>query len=132
MSRVRIVCWAMTAVLSLATATGLVADEPMKKPGPSAKPQSRYPAGEVRVAGRAAGEILKMLGAKRVTGATDAQLRSYTSAFGGVDRDGDGRHSKKEYIENGRYMTLQARRGIFAAADNNADEIGRASCRERV
>ncbi len=121
MSRVRIVCWAMTAVLSLATATGLVADEPMKKPGPSAKPQSRYPAGEVRVAGRAAGEILKMLGAKRVTGATDAQLRSYTSAFGGVDRDGDGRHSKKEYIENGRYMTLQARRGIFAAADNNAD-----------
>ncbi len=89
----------------------------------AATPQNKYPVGEVRVAGRGALEILKILGAKRVDGTTDRQLDSYARAFTRTDRNRDGRHSKEEYIKNGRYMNTQAREGIFGAADNNADNF---------
>ena len=41
--------------------------------------------------------------------------------FGFLDADRDKRHSKKEYVENGRYLTREARQGIFRAADSNQD-----------
>ena len=88
------------------------------------KPQGRKcPADKVTVGGRDVLEILNMMDAKRDAGATDEQLVSYSRHFDRCDSDRDGKHSKKEYIEDGIFMTPQARRGIFGAADNNADGV---------
>lgn len=65
--------------------------------------------------------ILKRLGARLEHGVSADQLSSYARHFSGTDRDADGRHSKVEYIENGNYLTPQARRGIFSAADSDQD-----------
>jgi len=65
--------------------------------------------------------ILKRLGARLEHGVSVAQLSNYARHFTGVDGDADGRHSKVEYIENGNYLTPQARRGIFNAADSDQD-----------
>ena len=65
--------------------------------------------------------ILKRLGARLEHGVSAAQLSNYARHFSGIDRDADGRHSKAEYIENGNYLTPQARRGIFSAADSDQD-----------
>jgi Ca2+-binding EF-hand superfamily protein len=74
---------------------------------------------QIEVAGKSAARILELLGAKLETEATRRQIDDYSSHFDRVDRDGDGRHSKTEYIDKGGYMTPQARRGIFNAADND-------------
>ncbi len=81
----------------------------------------KCPADKITVGGHDVVEILDLLGSKRKTGATDKELLAYTKPFDRLDADRDGKHSKKEYIENGVHMNPQARRGIFAAADNNAD-----------
>jgi hypothetical protein len=81
----------------------------------------KCPADKVMVGGRDVLEILKMMDARRDT--TDKQLASYSRHFDSCDSNGDGKHSKKEYIEDGKFMTPQARRGIFGAADNNADGV---------
>ena len=89
-----------------------------------ARPRGRKcPADKVTVGGRDVLDILEMLGAKRTAGATDAQLISYIPHFDRTDLNHDGKHSKTEYIEKGNFMTPQARRGIFGAADNNADGV---------
>ena len=86
------------------------------------KPRGRKcPADKAMVGGRDVLEILNMIDARRDAGATDKQLLSYCRHFDRSDSDRDGKHTKKEYIEDGRFMTAQARRGIFGAADNNAD-----------
>jgi len=87
---------------------------------PVARPR-KCPAGKLVVGGHDIASILTMLGAKGEAGATADELQAYARAFDGTDRDGDGKHSKTEYIENGRHMNPRARRGIFGAADNNAD-----------
>jgi len=56
-------------------------------------------------------EIVILLGAKIWDGVSERQIENYRRIFGFGDADKDGRHSKKEYIENGRYMTPQARQG---------------------
>jgi len=66
-------------------------------------------------------EIVILLGAKIWDGVSERQIENYRRVFGFGDADKDGRHSKKEYIENGRYMTPQARQGIFKASDANND-----------
>lgn len=81
----------------------------------------KCPADKVTVGGHDVLEILDRLGAKREAGATEKQLLAYARHFDRQDADADGRHSKKEYIENGVHMNPQARRGIFGAADNNGD-----------
>lgn len=73
------------------------------------------------IAGRNILEILEQLGAEREAGAADKELLEYAKHFDRQDADKDGRHSKTEYIENGAHMNSMARRGIFGAADNNAD-----------
>ncbi len=65
--------------------------------------------------------ILEQLGAKLESGLTASQQADYARAFMSVDQDGDVRHSKEEYIENGRYLTPQLRRGIFNASDSDKD-----------
>ena len=66
-------------------------------------------------------EIVILLGAKIWEGASERQLENYHRIFSFGDTDNDGRHSRKEYIDNGRFMTPQARQGIFKASDTNND-----------
>jgi hypothetical protein len=66
-------------------------------------------------------EIVILLGARIWDGVSERQIENYRRVFGFGDTDKDGKHSKKEYIENGRYMTPQARQGIFNASDANND-----------
>ena len=77
---------------------------------------------QANVGGVPVGTILEQLGAKMENGITAKQLADYSRHFDLVDLDGDGHHSKAEYIEKGNYMTPQARRGIFAAADSDGDD----------
>ncbi len=102
-------------LLPLAVASSIVmahgADAPAD-PGKGAVPN----VGDVPV-----GEILKQLGAKMEGGVSSEQLDGYSRHFDRVDLDRDGLHSKVEYIEKAKYMTPQARRGIFGAADNDGD-----------
>ena len=48
-------------------------------------------------------------------------LANYRRVFGFGDADKDGRHSKREYVDDGVYMTRRARQGIFRAADSDDD-----------
>ncbi|MFC1862871.1 EF-hand domain-containing protein [Thermodesulfobacteriota bacterium] len=81
----------------------------------------KCPADKVTINGHDILKILDLLGAEQESGVTDKELQAYAKHFDGLDTDRDGKHSKREYIENGVYMNPQARRGIFGAADNNAD-----------
>ncbi|MCH1502424.1 MAG: hypothetical protein L7V86_02470 [Verrucomicrobiales bacterium] len=67
--------------------------------------------------------ILEMLGAKQEDGVSAEQRRTYGKHFGFVDLNGDGLHSAEEFIEKGNYLTPQARRGIFTAADADQDGL---------
>lgn len=73
------------------------------------------------VGGASVAVILAKLGAELEHGVTSGQLSAYARQFESIDRDGDGRHSGTEFIENGRYLTPQARRAIFSAADTDGD-----------
>ncbi|MDC0316605.1 EF-hand domain-containing protein [Verrucomicrobia bacterium] len=66
-------------------------------------------------------EIVILLGARIWEGVSERQLENYHRIFSFGDTDNDGRHSKKEYIDNGRFMTPQTRQGIFKASDTNND-----------
>jgi len=68
-------------------------------------------------------QILAMLGAKGEAGAHPDKLDEYRRIFGFLDADNDGNLSTKEFIEDGRYMTREARQGIFTASDANSDGI---------
>ena len=65
--------------------------------------------------------ILKLFGAIVRHGGTESELAKYRRVFGFSDTDKDGRHSKKEYIDDGAYLTPQSRRGNFQASDTNND-----------
>ena len=84
----------------------------------AAKPEA--PEGE-RIGGVAPHRVIVMFGARLRDGVTDRQLAGYRRVFGFGDADGDGRHSRKEYVDDGRYMTRRAREGIFRAADFDRD-----------
>ncbi|PHR98102.1 MAG: hypothetical protein COA78_26535 [Blastopirellula sp.] len=75
-----------------------------------------------KIGGKTPQQILKMLGAKDRDAVTDRQLESYGRIFGFMDTNRDGFHSEKEFIEDGRYLTRQARQGIFRASDSNNDK----------
>ncbi|MFP6701416.1 MAG: hypothetical protein VB861_06695 [Planctomycetaceae bacterium] len=67
--------------------------------------------------------VLKQLGAKLERGTTRRTLEDHSRLFDRTDTNRDGKHSTKEYVENGRYLTPQARSGIFRAADGNGDGV---------
>ena len=108
----------MTAAAISAVAFALIHVLPKASPGQEERLRQ---APKIEVAGKPAARILELLGAKLEDKATRRQLGEYSSHFDRMDRDGDGRHSKTEYIDEGGYMTPQARRGIFNAADNDKD-----------
>jgi beta-glucanase (GH16 family)/Ca2+-binding EF-hand superfamily protein len=68
-------------------------------------------------------QILVMLGAKGETAVRPDKLEEYRRIFGFIDANGDGNLSTKEFVEDGRYMTRQARQGIFRASDANSDRV---------
>ena len=68
-------------------------------------------------------QILAMLGAKGEAGAQPNKLEEYGRIFGFIDANDDGNLSTKEFIEDSRYMTRQARQGIFRASDANSDGV---------
>jgi Ca2+-binding EF-hand superfamily protein len=73
--------------------------------------------------GRTPLQILAMLGAKGEAAAQPAKLEEYRRIFGFIDANDDGNLSTKEFIEDGRYMTPQARQRIFRASDANGDGV---------
>ena len=76
---------------------------------------------DIRIDGHTPQRILTLFGYKGVQAATDGQVADYRRVFGFLDANRDGRHSKKEYIEDGIYLNPQARQGIFRASDSNRD-----------
>ncbi|MEO2018759.1 MAG: sialate O-acetylesterase [Fuerstiella sp.] len=76
-----------------------------------------------RIGGHTPQQVLTMLGAKGRDAVTERQLSTYRRIFGFGDANGDGQHSRKEFVEDGRYLTRQARQGIFQASDSNGDGI---------
>ena len=70
------------------------------------------------IKGHSPQQILTLFGFKGVKGVSESQRASYRRTFGFTDTNRDGKHSRKEYVENGRYMTPQARAGIFQASDS--------------
>jgi Ca2+-binding EF-hand superfamily protein len=77
----------------------------------------------LRIGGHTPQQILTMLGARGRDAVTDRQLAAYRRIFGFIDANGDGQHSRKEFVDDGRYLTRQARQGIFRASDSNGDGI---------
>ena len=77
------------------------------------------PSSAGEIGGVAPRQIVAMFGAELLDGVSQRELAGYQRVFGFGDSDGDGRHSKKEYVDDGRYMTRQARQGIFGAADSD-------------
>jgi len=113
----------MTYIRTVAfTGACLLAAAALSAPPPKPQPR-KCPADTVEIGGHDIAKILEMLGARRDLGATDQQVRSYASHFDRSDPNHDGKHTRAEYVDGGRYMTPQARAGIFGATDNNADGV---------
>jgi Ca2+-binding EF-hand superfamily protein len=76
---------------------------------------------KIRGKGEDVADVLKQLGAKFESGIDARGLDDYANHFDRTDPNQDGKHSWEEYVDQGRYMTPQARAGIFRAADGNGD-----------
>ncbi|NQT81579.1 hypothetical protein HQ563_01030, partial [bacterium] len=70
---------------------------------------------------RAARQMLELMGAKGLAGGSPQQIQGYKRLFHQLDSNGDGKLTKQEYIEDGRYGTKEMRTGIFGASDRDAD-----------
>ena len=68
-------------------------------------------------------DVLQRLGARLELGSTAGDLENYSIHFDRTDSNGDGKHSREEFVEKGTYMTPVARDGIFRAADENVDGV---------
>ncbi len=78
---------------------------------------------KILVGGVPVSDVLKRLNAKMEKGLTQSVLQGYTRQFDQTDTNQDGKHSRQEYVVNGRYLSPQARAGIFAAADDDNDKM---------
>ena len=87
------------------------------------RPGPKEDKGEVIINGHSPQQVLALFGFKGVKGVTKTREASYRRTFGFTDTNRDGKHSREEYVENGRYMTPQARAGIFQASDSNKDDV---------
>jgi lysophospholipase L1-like esterase len=103
------------ALLGKAVANQVLSQLNPKQPGTRSKP--------IMVGNMAAHEIVKRLGARMEEGMPASELDHYAFQFNREDRNRDGQHTRQEYVETGRYLTPQARAGIFQAADGNSDGV---------
>ncbi|KKK98155.1 hypothetical protein LCGC14_2645580, partial [marine sediment metagenome] len=76
-----------------------------------------------KVGGVPVAKVLERLGAKLELGSEVKDLDRYSTHFDRTDPNRDGKHTKEEFVDKGRYMTPRARAGIFRAADGNADGV---------
>ncbi|HBU59661.1 MAG TPA: hypothetical protein DEB48_07455 [Verrucomicrobiales bacterium] len=83
--------------------------------------QSKEVKPKILIGGKTPREVLIEFKFQGFLALNDQHWQSYRRVFSLTDTNGDGRHSKEEYIVNGRYMTEQSRRGIFQASDYNKD-----------
>ncbi len=83
--------------------------------------QSREVKPKILIGGKTPREVLIEFKFQGFLALNDQHWQSYRRVFSLTDTNGDGRHSKEEYIVNGRYMTEQSRRGIFQASDYDKD-----------
>lgn len=67
--------------------------------------------------------VLRMLGARGAAGYSADEISQFHRVFGFNDADGDGKLTRQEYVEDGRYMTPRARAGIFRAMDRDRDDL---------
>jgi Ca2+-binding EF-hand superfamily protein len=77
--------------------------------------------GSNQIGGVPCEHVLAQMGAKMESGLQYLDHLDYIRHFDRVDTNHDGRHSPKEYIDNGFHMNAMARRGIFNAADEDRD-----------
>ncbi len=68
-------------------------------------------------------QIFEHLGAQLEFGLSFEKHLDYLRHFDRVDTDSNGNLTKWEFVENGFYLTPQARRGIFHASDENKDGL---------
>lgn len=61
--------------------------------------------------------------AKFELGVSLLEIDNYSKLFDRTDPNRDGQHTKEEYVDGGRYLTPQARAGIFTASDENHDGV---------
>ena len=76
---------------------------------------------KILIGGKTPREVLIAFKFQGVLALNNRQWQSYRGVFSRLDTNGDGLHSKEEYIVNGVHMNQQARQGIFRAADHNQD-----------
>ncbi len=67
--------------------------------------------------------VLKMLGAKGAAAFSKEQIQGFKRIFARLDSDGDRKLTRREYVEQGTYLTKESRAGIFRATDRNSDDI---------
>ena len=103
--------WHLVAVLGI-TAQAVLAQP---QPPTDTKPLT---VGNVPVA-----KILAKLGARLEKGVSPGERDGHARQFDRTDTNRDGKHSRKEYVDGGRYLTPRARSGIFRAADGNGDGV---------
>lgn len=111
----------VTTLLSMGCATSPAQETEEEPTGVEAQAEEPGPSSAGEIGGVAPRQIIAMFGAELEEGVSERELAGYRRVFGFGDSDGDGRHSKKEYVDDGRYMTRQARQGIFGAADSDDD-----------
>ena len=90
------------------------------RPTPKGRP---CPGPATTIAGRDVSDVFELIDFEGEVGAKDAELVGYSKQFDRSDADRDGRHSREEYVDNAGYGNPMMRRGIFGAADNNADDF---------
>tara|TARA_B110000014_G_scaffold264113_1_gene263432 strand:- start:3473 stop:4306 length:834 start_codon:yes stop_codon:yes gene_type:complete len=95
--------------------------KPKESPTPNVKFNSVKPKLVKEILDHSTTKILKLLGAEGVPGASKSDIENYRRLFDFTDRNKDGKHSKSEYVDNGRYLTPESRAGIFNASDSNKD-----------
>jgi len=85
--------------------------------------QDASPKNVLRVGNVSVTELLKRLGAEMEHGMPASELSYYGTQFQIDDHNRDGKQTRQEYIDRGRYLTPRARQGIFQAADSNGDGV---------
>jgi len=68
----------------------------------------------------AVADVLHRLGAELEQGSDSNELDAYANHFDRTDTNRDGKHTRAEYVDKGRYMTPQARAGRKSAEEHIA------------